>query len=60
MQLDKYVMVEIGENIAGPQTGQIMADLGMTVIKVENPAGGDSVRRQELPRLHGSAAMFHV
>ena len=60
MQLDKYVMVEIGENIAGPQTGQIMADLGMTVIKVENPAGGDSVRRQELPRLHGSAAMFHA
>lgn len=60
MQLEGITVVEICENIAGPQAGQILADMGATVIKVENPDGGDSTRRLGTPRPGGSAAMFHA
>lgn len=37
-------MVELGHNVAGPYGGQIFADLGADVIKVENPESGDAAR----------------
>ncbi|NYT35244.1 CoA transferase [Allopusillimonas soli] len=39
-----YVVVEIGHSVAAPYAGLILAELGAEVIKVENPAGGDSAR----------------
>ncbi|MFO1188307.1 MAG: CoA transferase [Alphaproteobacteria bacterium] len=60
MDLSKMTLVEIGENVAGPLSGQVLADLGMTVIKVENPSGGDASRHMGAPKRHGSAAMFHA
>jgi len=61
MQLRGITVVEITENIAGPQCGQILADLGATVIKVENPAtGGDSTRRIGGPPQYGASSMFHM
>ncbi len=53
-------LIEMGENVAGPLSGQVLADLGMTVIKVENPSGGDAARHMGAPQRHGSAAMFHA
>jgi len=37
-------VVELGTLIAGPFCGQILADFGATVIKIEDPKGGDPMR----------------
>lgn len=43
-------VLELGHIVAGPFGGMILADLGAEVIKIENPAGGDSTRN---PRSRG-------
>jgi crotonobetainyl-CoA:carnitine CoA-transferase CaiB-like acyl-CoA transferase len=40
--LDGLRLIELGQLIAGPFCGQLMADHGAEVIKVEPPAAGDS------------------
>ena len=42
MQLQGIRVVEFGANLAGPFCGQILADLGAEVVKVERPSGDDS------------------
>lgn len=37
-------LIELGQLIAGPFCGQLMADHGADVIKVEQPTGGDPMR----------------
>lgn len=37
-------VVELGHNVAAPFCGKILAGLGATVVKVENPDGGDPTR----------------
>jgi len=37
-------LVELGQLIAGPYCGQLMADMGADVIKVEAPGAGDPMR----------------
>ncbi len=58
-------VIELARVLAGPWAGQLMADLGAEVIKVENPAGGDETRHWGPPFITGadgtnlSAAYFH-
>lgn len=43
--LDGVRVVELGQLIAGPFCGQLLADFGADVIKVEQPGDGDPMRR---------------
>ena len=58
------VVIELARVLAGPWIGQILADLGATVIKVESP-GGDDTRHWGPPFLRdrsgqkADAAYFH-
>lgn len=53
-------VLEIGEAIAVPLAGQTLSDLGATVVKVENPATGDTGRHLGLPAKYGAGAMYHA
>ncbi|WP_265518154.1 CaiB/BaiF CoA transferase family protein [Nitratireductor luteus] len=58
-------VIELARILAGPWAGQVLADLGADVIKVENPDGGDDTRRWGPPFVEGaegenlSAAYYH-
>lgn len=43
--LEGVVVVEMAQVITGPMAGMLLADLGARVLKVEDPARGDSFRR---------------
>ncbi len=44
-------VLELSRILAGPWTGQILADLGAEVVKVERPGGGDDTRHWGPPWL---------
>jgi len=44
LPLEGVRVIEIGQALAGPLAGAIMADMGADVIKVEKPDGGDDAR----------------
>ena len=52
-------IVELGQALAGPLAGVIMADLGADVIKVEKPDGGDDARLWGPPFVDGDSVSFH-
>jgi crotonobetainyl-CoA:carnitine CoA-transferase CaiB-like acyl-CoA transferase len=58
-------VIELARILAGPWAGQVLADLGADVIKVENPDGGDDTRKWGPPFVMGhdgenlSAAYYH-
>jgi crotonobetainyl-CoA:carnitine CoA-transferase CaiB-like acyl-CoA transferase len=58
-------VIELARVLAGPWAGQMLADLGADVIKVENPDGGDDTRAWGPPFVEGadgenlSAAYYH-
>ena len=39
-------VVEAANVVAGPTAGQVLADFGADVIKIEHPARGDDLRHQ--------------
>ncbi len=43
--LDDLKVLELGQLIAGPYCGQILADFGAQVIKIEPPGKGDAMRQ---------------
>ena len=43
--LEGIKVLDLGRVLACPYSGVLMADLGATVIKVENPNGGDDTRK---------------
>ena len=53
-------VVELARILAGPWAGQLLADLGADVVKVERPGSGDDTRAWGPPfAADGSAAYFH-
>lgn len=53
-------VVELARILAGPWAGQLLADLGAEVVKVERPGTGDDTRAWGPPFApDGSAAYFH-
>lgn len=58
-------VIELARILAGPWAGQLLADLGADVIKVENPDGGDDTRKWGPPFVTShdgenlSAAYYH-
>ncbi|MBK6007308.1 CoA transferase [Ramlibacter ginsenosidimutans] len=57
LPLANCVVVELGHSVAAPFAGQILADLGAEVIKVEKPAGDDA-RHWGPPFVDGASATF--
>ncbi|AXV15738.1 CoA transferase [Neorhizobium sp. SOG26] len=59
-------VIELARVLAGPWAGQMLADMGADVIKVENPVGGDDTRAWGPPFVEGvdgtnlSAAYYHA
>lgn len=47
-------VIEMGTLIAGPFCGQLLGDFGAEVIKIEDPASGDPMRRWGSERLPGT------
>jgi crotonobetainyl-CoA:carnitine CoA-transferase CaiB-like acyl-CoA transferase len=60
LPLQNTVVVELGHSVAAPIAGLVLAELGATVIKIENPQGGDDARNWGPPFLHGAAGMFQA
>ena len=58
-------VIELARILAGPWAGQLLADLGADVVKVENPDGGDDTRKWGPPFVMShdgenlSAAYYH-
>jgi len=53
-------VVELARILAGPWAGQLLADLGAEVVKIERPGTGDDTRAWGPPfAADGSAAYFH-
>jgi crotonobetainyl-CoA:carnitine CoA-transferase CaiB-like acyl-CoA transferase len=57
--LEGIRVVEIGQALAGPLAGVILADMGADVIKVEKPDGGDDARLWGPPFVDGDSVSFH-
>jgi crotonobetainyl-CoA:carnitine CoA-transferase CaiB-like acyl-CoA transferase len=64
--LGNIKVIELASILAGPWAGQLLADLGADVIKVERPGFGDETRRWGPPFVaaadggHLEAAYFHA
>lgn len=52
-------VVELAHNVAGPYAGQVLADLGAEVVKIERP-DGDDARKWGPPFLDGAGPSFHA
>jgi crotonobetainyl-CoA:carnitine CoA-transferase CaiB-like acyl-CoA transferase len=53
-------VLELGQMLAGPYAGSILADLGANVIKIERPQGGDDARRMGPAFLDDDSLAFHI
>jgi len=53
-------VVELGQNVAGPYAGLILASLGADVVKIERPVGGDDARGWSPVLATGSSSTFEA
>jgi crotonobetainyl-CoA:carnitine CoA-transferase CaiB-like acyl-CoA transferase len=56
--LEGIRVVEMAQIMAGPTCGQLLADLGAEVIKIEKLPGGDDSRSYRQHTLHGESTPF--
>ncbi|MEI7591157.1 MAG: CaiB/BaiF CoA-transferase family protein, partial [Deltaproteobacteria bacterium] len=59
LPLNGICVLDLTQLLPGSLCSQILAQLGADVIKVENPAGGDSFRHYE-PKADGTGIFFHA
>ncbi|SMY01042.1 CaiB/BaiF CoA transferase family protein [Brevibacterium aurantiacum] len=57
LPLDGVRVIELGNYIAAPTTGRLLADFGAEVIKIERPHTGDELRNWRLKK--GSVSMLY-
>jgi len=60
LPLSGLCVVEIGHSLAAPYAGNILAQLGARVVKIESPGRGDYARGWGPPFTGDSATMFHA
>src|SRR3954470_8645512 len=53
-------VIEMGQLLAGPFCGQLLADFGAEVIKIEPPGKGDPMREWGREKPHGKSLWFPV
>jgi formyl-CoA transferase len=58
--LEGIRVLELGQVLAGPFAGAILADLGAEVVKLERTEGGDDARHMGPAFRHGDALNFHI
>ena len=58
MPLAGLTIVEMGHSVAAPFAGVALADLGATLVKIENPKHGDDTRTWGPPYWHGISTVF--
>ena len=56
--LEGVVVIDLTTSVAGPYCGQLLGDLGATVIKIEKPGAGDDCRSWGPPFLDGESLWF--
>ena len=54
MALDGVVVLDLTRILAGPYATQLLGDLGATILKIENPDGGDDTRTWGPPYAPGA------
>ena len=57
--LSDYKVLELTEVFQGPVAGQVLADYGAEVIKVEKPQGGDIFRSTDIYGLKNNCLSSH-
>ncbi|MGA2128329.1 MAG: CoA transferase [Xanthobacteraceae bacterium] len=59
LPLSGVKVIELGQNIAGPYAGEILATLGADVVKVERPGSGDDARYWGTMLTPDATHLFH-